>query len=263
MKCDLPRELLSGYLDDELDKKQQSEIEEHLKECQRCREELEELRQMDRYVKTLEIEEPSREFIFNLNRRVIERVGKKSRFKFFPLSPILVPVAVAALVFIVLINIHQPERIVNLNDRILYAEMETKEDFDVQMPSLSVVRQVPKEEKDIQKEAGRTAAPQTPSAGVFGIGKKADITDTRDEEVSSVALEEAFAEIRLPEDKIVRAIVDSTGTVVKVATGNTLIPEKDTMLENCLQGQQLRAPMLKGKRAQLYVDFIQRKEEKN
>ena len=83
MKCDLSIELLNGYLDGELDKEHKAEIEKHLKECEVCRKELEELRQLDEHVRTVEIEEPSREFIFNINRRVLEKVKKKSRFRFF------------------------------------------------------------------------------------------------------------------------------------------------------------------------------------
>ena len=66
--------------------------------------------------------------------------------------------------------------------------------------------------------------------------------------------------LQIPADKVVRAIVDSTGKVVKVATGNSMIPEKDTMLENRLQGKQLSPPSVAGRRAQLYVDFTQKKE---
>ena len=71
MKCDLSIELLNGYLDGELDKKQKAEIEKHLKECEVCRKELEELRKLDENIRTAEIEETSREFIFNINHRVL------------------------------------------------------------------------------------------------------------------------------------------------------------------------------------------------
>jgi anti-sigma factor RsiW len=71
MKCDLSIELLSGYLDGELDKKQKAEIEKHLKECEVCRKELEELRQLDEHVRIAEVEEPSREFIFNINHQFL------------------------------------------------------------------------------------------------------------------------------------------------------------------------------------------------
>ncbi len=255
MKCSLPIELLSGYLDGELNKKQEAELKKHLKKCQRCRNELEELRQLDQYVKTLEIEEPSREFFFALNRRVMQKIKKKSKFFFFRFSQILVPVAVAALVLIVLVNIHQPTRLVSLNDRILYAEIEKTEDLDLQIPELGVVQKV-LEEKEVAVVKKRTH--------VLSAAKREDIeeaepAEVKDEVVGVLSIEA----LQIPQDKVVRAIVDSTGKIVKVATGNTIIPEKDTMLENRLQGQQLSPPTVAGRRAQLYIDFTQKQEKKN
>lgn len=252
MKCDLPRELLSGYLDGELDSERKKQVEKHLKGCERCRHELAELRQLDQQVRTVEIEEPSREFIFSVNRRIMEKVKSKPRFSMFRLSPILVPVAVAALVLIVLINIQQPMRLASLDDRILYAEVEPRKDLDLQIPELGVVEKR-SEGKEIR--AGKKALYRP------AMAKQEAVAEAKPPAVSDEVVEKLSAELsEIPADKVVRAIVDSTGRVVKVATGNSVIPERDTMLENRLQGQQLSPPTVAGRRAQLYVDFTQKKE---
>lgn len=280
MKCDIPIELLSGYLDGELDKEQKEKIEKHLEECKFCKHELEELKQLDEYVRSMEVEEPSREFIFNLNRRVMGKIKKKSRFFLFRISPVLVPVTVALLVLIVLIKIYQPSRFASSDDRIFYMEIEAKKDLDIQIPEFDVTREDVARGRGVVEEKKITAekipakkkivlaSPDVPSAT-----KAADIEATkdlkeaehvakggagemRDEVISTIAIEE----LQIPQDRIVRAIIDSTGKVVKVATGNTIIPEKDTMLENRLQGQQLKPATVAGRRAQIYVDLTQRKE---
>jgi hypothetical protein len=254
MKCDLPRELLSGYLDGELDREQKAEVEKHLRECERCRNELEELKQLDQQVRTLAIEEPSREFFFQLNRRIMQKVKKKPRSSLFRFSPILVPVAAAALVLIVLLNIQQPMRLVSLDDRILYAEVETKKDLDLQIPELGVVEETLEEKKVMAEGKARYSTATAKREAVI----EAEPPAMQDEAVGVLSVEA----LQIPMDKVVRAIVDSTGKIVKVATGNTIIPEKDTMLENRLQGQQLSPPTVAGRRAQLYVDFTQKEEKK-
>jgi hypothetical protein len=77
-----------------------------------------------------------------------------------------------------------------------------------------------------------------------------------DEYLKTMSLEQ----IAIPDDRVVRAIIDTDGVVVKVATGNTMLPERDTMLENRLQGQQLKPATVSGKKAQIYVDFTQTEE---
>lgn len=265
MKCDLSIELLNGYLDGELDKEQKAEIEKHLKECEVCRKELEELRQLDEHVRTAEVEEPSREFIFNINRRVLEKIKKKSRFRLFRLSPVLVPVTVALLVFIILININQPVGFASLDDRILYVEVETKKDLDIEIPKAGFVREEVYAKGVVAKEKKALTAPTVPSMAkardveVFDHAKKGEArafgTEAQDEIISTTVVQE----LQIPRDRIVRAIVDSNGKILKVATGNTIIPEKDTMLENRLQGQQLSPPTVAGRKTQLYVDLTQEK----
>ncbi len=254
MKCDLPRELLSGYLDGELDREQKEEVEQHLRECEECRNEIEELKRLDQQVRTSKIEEPSREFFFQLNRRIMQQVKKKPKSSLFRLSPILVPVAAAALVLIILFNIQQPMRLVSPDDRILYAEVETRKDLDMQIPELGVVEETFKEEElTAEKKARYTAAPAKREVVI-----EAEPQAMQDEAVGVLSVEA----LQIPADKVVRAIVDSTGKIVKVATGNSIIPERDTMLENRLQGQHVSPPTVTGRRTLLYIDFTQKEEKK-
>jgi hypothetical protein len=91
----------------------------------------------------------------------------------------------------------------------------------------------------------------------------APLAQTRDAEADQPHdLAEAEA-IAIPTEGVVRAIIDSTGTVIKVATGHTRIPEKDTMLENTLSGQQLAPPLIAGRKKQVYVDFITAEEKED
>ncbi len=283
MKCNVAIELLSGYIDGELSNELKLEVERHLAKCASCKEELEELRQIDEYVRNAEIAKPTREFEFSLTRRVIERVRKKPRFSFFRLTTVFVPVTVAILVIIVLVNTNQPSRFVSMDDRVIYAEMETKRDMDLQVPELSVTRRIPEEApKDegiilTEKKALAAPPPSAPSSVPSAAKAKAskEIEDIEEAERAAVAgVEESgdkiseteiryVEELDIPEDIVVRAIVDSNGRIVRVATGNSIVPEKDTMLENRLQGQQLQPPVIKGRRTQLYVDFTQKKEKKD
>lgn len=260
MRCDIPHELLSGYLDGELTDEQKKRIEEHLKKCTRCQEELEELRQLDEYVRAVEVEEPSREFVFGLNRRVMKAVTRKRKSLFFRFSPVLAPVAVAVLVLIVLVNIDRQAGVVHVGHRVLYAERFERKEIELEIPSIGGVRGYMMEKGAVSREEDMVAMPRlSTTAGAPEAAKKMEDVGVRDEAVSEIAGE--F--IEFPEDKIVRAIVDSTGKVVKVATGNTIVPERDTMLENRLQGQQLTAPTVAGRRTQLYVDFTQKQEKDN
>ena len=260
MKCDIPHELLSGYVDGELTDEQKKRIEEHLQKCTRCQEELEELRQLDGYVRAVEVEEPSREFIFGLNRRVMKTVTRRRKSLFFRFSPVLAPVAVAVLVLIILVNIDRQAGAVHVGHRVLYAERFERKDVELEIPSIGGARYYAMEKGVVSREEDVVAMPLlSPEARAPEVAKKMEDVDVYDEAVSEAAGE--F--IELPEDKIVRAIVDSTGKVVKVATGNTIVPERDTVLENRLQGQQLTAPTVAGRRTQLYVDFTQKQEKDN
>lgn len=254
MKCDIPIELLSGYLDGELDEKQMAVVEKHLKECQSCRQELEELKRVDGYVKTQEVEEPSRDFIFTLNRRVMERVRKKPRPFLVRLTPVFAPAAIAVLLLIILMNTVPRQRLIGMDSRILYADIKTEREEEIFMAQPHAARAPKAKEKMYEERAGVGAAP----AGllVSEAEKKIEAVD----EAMVYDFEVHVVQLDIPKDKVVRAIVDSTGKVLKVATGNTILPEKDTMLENRLEGQQLPPPTVAGRRTQLYVDFTATEE---
>jgi hypothetical protein len=276
MKCDLPRELLSGYLDGELDQEQTRMVEEHLKVCKVCRNELEELKQLDGYVRTVEVEEPSREFLFTVNRRIVDRIKKRRRVSFFRFAPVLVPVAVAALVLIVLVRTPERTQYVDIDHLVRFTEIEPRHE-DAAVLSASDERSIPMEttaETDRAPKAMKSKGEAIEEITVGGapaasapepVMKKAAEASYRgreaeayeiSEDVDMQDIEGLFYQYELPKDQVVRAIVDTTGRVVKVATGNTIIPERDTVLENRLQGQQLAPDRFKGKRAQLYIDFI-------
>ncbi len=272
MKCDLPIELLSGYLDGELDSEQTRMVEEHLKACKVCRKELEDLKKLDGYIRSVEVEEPSREFLFAVNRRVIDRIRKKRRVSFFRFAPVLVPVAVAALVLIVLVRSPEPTQFVDIDHLVYFGEPETRyAETTVEVPAADD-RSIPAEKsaergrapvvmKDEATEELTAAGAPAPSAPEPVMKKAAGASEYRREaEISEDAdmtdIEGLFYQYELPKGQVVRAIVDTTGRVVKVATGNTIIPERDTVLENRLQGQQLAPDRFKGKRVQFYLDFI-------
>jgi hypothetical protein len=248
MTCDVSIELLSGYLDGELDDEQRLFVEKHLKQCQRCRNVLKEFAFLDEEIRTQKFEEPSREFIFGVNRRIIDTVKKKKIFFIFRYTPVFAPAAVAILLFIVLININQHEKMIGIDDRVLYAEITPRQELELQVPESKLVDVKKTEEKTITKpdtKAGiseRVAAPEVAKAATYD---KAGELYTLDDE----------GELQVPKDRITRAIIDSTGRILKVATGNTIIPERDTVMENRLQGQQLTAPTIAGKKTQMYVDL--------
>jgi hypothetical protein len=261
MKCDLPTELLSGYLDEELNEEQLARVKKHLAECEVCRKELEELEKLDEHMRSAVTEEPSREFIFNLNRQVMGKIRKKSRFSIFKFSPIFVPVAIAVLVLIVLVNIPGSGKPAGLDHRILYSETELREEVDVQLPEVSTGRKMPAPKGIVMKDKSVPPAPVSMKSKSYraaeekvvgGSGERFDV----DEFMETVS----FEQIEIPDDRVVRAIIDTEGVVVRVATGNTIVPERDTMLENRLQGQQLKPATVSGKKAQIYIDFTRMKE---
>lgn len=269
MKCTLPVEFLSAYLDRELDDKERKQVEEHLKVCAYCREELKALHRVDDYVRAYEVKGPSREFIFNVNRKVMEQIAKKRRFSGFKLFPFLTPVAVAVLILIVLFNVQQPPRLIDLNDRITDYKLEKKESFikdrDKESSSLAQKTQPTAE----ISEAPRAPAPAEVRAASAGITTESKQSWGREEFSTRIIEDEAIIStpsvdsLDIPAGKIVRAIVDTNGNIVKVATGNTLKPESDTLLERHLKGQQIKRPMVVGKKQQLYLDLTRRKGDRN
>ncbi|KPK63379.1 hypothetical protein AMJ83_07345 [candidate division WOR_3 bacterium SM23_42] len=243
MKCDLPIELLNGYLDNELDDEQRAWVETHLKACPACRDELDVLKRIDRAVRDEVYEEPSSKFVLGLNRRVMEKVSIPRRRSLFRFAPVFVPVAAAFLILIVLINISPSKRLVDVNDRMFYEELAARQEVQVSIPEPKIAR-APISKKgvaqaDVDRE--KSAPARLEETRIAETAGKPDMPE---------------AGIMAPAgEQVVRAIIDSTGIVIKVATGNTLVPEKDTMLENELSGQQLSPPTIAGRKKQVYVDF--------
>jgi hypothetical protein len=150
-------------------------------------------------------------------------------------------VAAALLILIVLINISPSTKIAQIDDRMIYQELMQRQEVTVSIPEPKIAT-APASMK-------RTAR----------VGKS-KATAVQVEETRSAEADETYdiAELEAvtpPGEGVVRAIIDSTGMVIKVATGNTRTPEKDTMLENRLSGQQLAPPLIAGRKKRVYVDF--------
>jgi|GEM_PF-685833 len=272
MKCDISVEILNAYLDGELDEQEHRRIKEHIDVCSCCQQELEALKELDARVRESEIHGPSREFEFRLNRDVMERVRSRKRFTIFRLAPVFVPVAVAALILLVVVNAPEPERLISLDDQVMYSESEYRaaeetKDLDLQLPELAP-REVGGECRDASTAgyaAKKDAVPAKPTAPV--ISKSGEYLATVEEDHTADDIREKATneglldELEIPPNQIVRAIVDTSGNIVKVATGNSIVPETDTVLENCLKGRQVQIPMVGGRRTQLYIDFTQDAED--
>ncbi|UCF71637.1 MAG: zf-HC2 domain-containing protein [candidate division WOR-3 bacterium] len=249
MNCDLPIEFLSAYLDGELSEQENAAVESHLKECSACREEMRVLKGIDSRVRNDVFEEPSRDFFFALNRRVMDKVKVAPRRSLLRFAPVFAPVAAAILVFIVLVEISPSRRIVDLSDRVSYQEVVPRQEVQLFIPEPVIsAKPAPTAEKRMAKAAYDES-----------IEAKAPAADVVEEQaIMGIDEREVAAPVRA---NIVRAIIDTTGTIVKVATGNTLVPEEDTILEKELAGQQLSPPTIEGKKKQVYFEMATTAEE--
>jgi len=292
MKCDFPHELLSGYLDGELDGKNKALVEDHLKSCSSCQQFLEALKKQDSLVRSREIEEPSREFVFSLNRRVMDQVMKKPRFSFWRYMPVLVPTAVAALVLVVVFNSQHETRYVTTDDQILLPvvsrlgysdESGLKAGSDRSVAADKKVAAAKKEKAAEPAGVASTPPPSAPSQSGGELAReiedvelgplvasesrkdvdagKADEVETMTAGTGGQGAPAAVAQLEVPKNQVVRAIVDSTGKIIKVVTGNTIVPEEDTILEKQLEGQQMAPPTVRGRRTQMYVDLSEPKTD--
>ena len=251
MKCDLPIELLSAYLDAELSEPEKTRVEEHLKDCAACREQLSALRSIDDGVRDDLFEEPSPEFIFGLKRRVMDKIKPAPRRSLFRFAPIFAPVAAAILILVVLIDISPSKRIIGMTDRIAYMKVVARQQVQVSIPEPEI-SPAPAAAKRMAKAVEKAASTQESEE----IPAAAGIAETRDEMAD---IDESM-EIAPARAQVVRAIIDTTGTIIKVATGNTLMPEKDTVLEKEFAGQQLAPPTIEGKKKQVYFELATTEE---
>jgi len=94
-QCDLVRELLSPYIDDELDTAERQKVDSHLQSCQFCREEFDSIRKTIRLVQSMPVMEPRRSF-------AITEPKKKTRDgRLMALSAATISVAVLLLVVVI------------------------------------------------------------------------------------------------------------------------------------------------------------------
>jgi len=247
--CKTPVELLSAYIDKELDEETYTRIREHLKSCVYCQKIVEQFREMDAQIRQMELEEPSPEFIFNLKKNVMERVGKKKKNAFWRFFPILVPAAVAVLILVIIRNEGTP---VGMNNRVPYVysgeEKSIKEEkVDISLPA---TKPVARTTSKVESRRDKMASPPMPTT----IVKKEERIETQ-----PYAERSSLAEVG--ESDVIRAIVDSTGKIVNVAKGKSLVPEEDTTISRLLKGKQLSPPTVQGKPTQMFVEF--RTEEKD
>lgn len=255
-KCNIPIELLSAYIDNELNAEEQKNIEEHLKSCSICGKIVEEFKEIDSRIREMEVEEPSQEFIFNLKRNVMERIGKRKKWLFWRYTPVLVPVAVAVFVIIIARSeiLSAP---VGMKNRVAYIQSseeigEEAELMDVVLPE-SYTPVVSKPRAQIQQVKSEPS-----------YAKKTDIDKATKEEIAtSASAPDLIQESEIEDGVVIRAIIDSTGRVINVAKGKSLLPEEDTTVSQLLKGKKLSPPKIQGKPTQMFVEFSPGRKDSN
>ena len=274
MRCDISIELLSAYLDNELNQAERLRVEEHLKACPQCRAELEELKFGDELVRQRPVAEPSNKFLLGFENRVVAQLRPRPRWSWvWRIVPVLTPVAVAAItVLVVLVNQEKTAPMIGLPEIVPLAvsETEKREDKDdglsagimkkAETPAPALARkpetkgggEIPAS-KSAQAVAERSATIPAPPAATVA----ADVRDEAAYKEEETRIQASLTELNIPKNKVVRAIVDSTGRVVRVATGNTIQPEEDTVLEEQLEGQQIAPRSFTRKQNLMYLDLTQ------
>ncbi len=278
MRCDLSIELLSAYLDNELSQTERSRVEEHLKACPQCRAELEELKFGDELVRQRPVAEPSNKFLLGFENRIVAQLRPRPRWSWvWRIVPIVTPVTVAAItILVVLVNTEKTAPMVGLPEIVPLAvsEAEKREDKDdgasaglmkkAETPAPALARK-PETKAGGEIRAAEPArevveqtatVPSAPAATVTA-GARDEVGNDDAYKEEETRIQASLTELNIPKNKVVRAIVDSTGRVVRVATGNTLQPEEDTMLEVQLEGQQIAPRSFARKQNLMYLDLTQ------
>lgn len=80
MNCNEVRELLSLYIDDELDKNEKLLVEEHLKVCEECQKELEEYKKIIQALQEIPDEEPPLGYCKRLHEKLLAAEAEKTDF---------------------------------------------------------------------------------------------------------------------------------------------------------------------------------------
>ena len=141
-----------------------------------------------------------------------------------------------------------------MTDRIAYQQVATRQQVQVSLPEAEITQAPAPVTAKRMAKAVEEMTPIKESKEIPTAGSVAEIRDER------VDIDEAVM-VAPGRGQVVRAIIDTTGTIIKVATGNTLIPEKDTVLEKELAGQQLSPPTIEGKKKQVYFELATHEEE--
>ena len=101
MNCDNIRRKLTNYLNGTLDAKTEETIEIHLKDCERCNQHLEELRNVDGHLRSLSTISASEDFLEKFSERLqveMQSATIKKKNFFIPVS--MIGVAASILIFI-------------------------------------------------------------------------------------------------------------------------------------------------------------------
>ncbi len=111
MKCEEITNLLSGYLDGELDGGERKLVEEHLRVCPACAEELRVLRGCVESIGSLEEVEPPADFLGRVHDRLEKKTGSKTAFgKIFVPPPWRIPLEAAAAAAVVILVVYLVKR---------------------------------------------------------------------------------------------------------------------------------------------------------
>ncbi|MEO0160723.1 MAG: anti-sigma factor [candidate division WOR-3 bacterium] len=231
--CNMPLELLSAYLDNELSGREKEQVADHLNTCPHCRRWVEECKKIEDTIREAEIQEPSTDFMYQLKNKVLSEVGKKKRVALWRYLSILAPVA-AVLLIIILKEPKQVKPVVGMEYQVAYTEIK-EEKAESPMP-LSKTRRSTKQ---------NLSSPIAPVA-----------TEIQTKKTPEWNLEVSPAEVGMIAGKeIIRAMVDSTGRVVNVARGKSLSPEEDTTLLRLLKGKKIASPRLQGRPSQVFIEI--------
>ncbi|MDP8236025.1 MAG: zf-HC2 domain-containing protein [Candidatus Erginobacter occultus] len=111
MKCEEITDLLSGYLDGELDEGERKRVEEHLSVCPACAEELRALRGCVEGIGSLEEVEPPADFLSRVHDRLEKKPGLKTALgKIFVPLPLRIPLEAAAAAAVVILVVYLVKR---------------------------------------------------------------------------------------------------------------------------------------------------------
>lgn len=278
MRCDISIELLSAYLDQELSETDRRQVEEHLKICAACQTELAEMKFGDELVRQRPVPEPSGKIMLGFETRLLNQIRPRSRWSWlWRVIPIATPVAAAAVtVLVVLVNQEKTTPMVGLPEIVplVISRAEEREDKDIDratghmkradVPAPAPARSVEKKETEVMP-ASKAAAPVleptggllSPPAAAVTAGAGDEVTDDDAYQKEVTRIQAAITELNIPRNKVVRAMVDSTGRIVRVATGNSIQPEEDTALVEQLAGQQIAPRSFTRKQNLRYLDLTQ------